>query len=116
MFLVAFGISKAIGNLVVGILADLYGRRIPMIIGWVIGFGVPILVMLAPNWNTVVISNIFLGIQQGICWSLCIFIMIDYAGPQHRGLAVGINETCGYVTVAVFNLIIPMMIDDERQN
>jgi len=95
MFLVTFGISKAVANLLVGITADLYGRKIPMIVGWVLGFLVPIMVMLAPNWNTVVYSNIFLGFQQGICWSLCIFIMVDYAGPSHRGIAVGINETCG---------------------
>lgn len=87
-----------------------------MILGWVIGFLVPIMVMMAPNWDTVVYSNIFLGFQQGICWSLCIFIMVDYAGPDHRGFAVGINETCGYVSIAVFNLVVPLLVDDDKAN
>ena len=62
------------------------------------------------------LSNIFLGFQQGICWSLAIFMMIDHAGPDHRGFAVGLNETCGYVTLALMGKIAPLIIDEDSQN
>lgn len=77
LFVVAFGVSKSIANLAVGIMADLYGRKMPMLAGWILGLFIPICVIFAPNWDTVVLSNVFLGLQQGICWSLCIFMMID---------------------------------------
>jgi MFS family permease len=56
---------------------------------------------------------VFLGIQQGLSWSTSIFIMVDYAGRKHSGLAIGLNETFGYTAVAIFNEIASLMLDEN---
>src|SRR5437867_5350264 len=42
----------------------------------------------------------FLGINQGLAWSMTVVMKIDLAGPQRRGLALGLNESAGYLGVA----------------
>ena len=61
-FLVAFGVAKAFSNLTVGILSDMFGRKKTKIAGWILGLAIPIMVLNAKNWETVVASNVFLGI------------------------------------------------------
>mmetsp|Transcript_19589 Transcript_19589/g.44457 ORF Transcript_19589/g.44457 Transcript_19589/m.44457 type:complete len:401 (+) Transcript_19589:686-1888(+) len=73
---------------------------------------------LAHVFEVTVWSNVLLGIMQGICWSLMIFYMVDYAGPANRALAVGLNETAGYTAVAVFGKVGPLIWagdDAERE-
>ena len=41
-----------------------------------------------------------LGISQGLTWSTTVIMKIDLAGPQKRGLAMGLNEFAGYFAVA----------------
>lgn len=115
LFLIAFGVSKAVTNLIVGIASDVYGKKPVLLVGWLFGIAIPIMVMTSTSWDVIVASNVFLGIQQGLCWSLTIFAMVDYAGPQNRGFAVGINETLGYTSVAVFNKVAAALINEDSQ-
>jgi MFS family permease len=46
-------------------------------------------------------ANILLGINQGLTWSMTVNMKIDLIGPERRGLALGINETAGYLGVAI---------------
>lgn len=100
-FLVAFGATKAVTNLVAGVLTDRIGRKPVLIAGWLIGLPVPILLILAPNWSWVVAANVLLGVNQGLTWSTTVLMKIDLVGPRRRGLALGLNEASGYVAVAV---------------
>jgi MFS family permease len=100
-FLVAFGLTKAVTNLVAGALADRIGRRPVLIAGWVVGLPVPFLLIAAPAWSWVVFANILLGVNQGLTWSTTVLMKIDLVGPRRRGLALGLNEASGYLAVAV---------------
>ena len=53
-FLVSFGITKAIANLLAGHLADRVGRRRVLIIGWLAAVPVLPLIMFAPQWSWIV--------------------------------------------------------------
>ncbi len=99
-FIVSFGLAKAVANLAAGGLADRLGRKPVLVAGWVIGLPVPLLVMAAPTWDWVVLANILLGINQGLCWSLTVIMKVDLVGPVRRGLAMGLNEAAGYGAVA----------------
>jgi MFS family permease len=99
-FIVAFGITKAVANYLAGRLADRFGRKHVLIAGWVIAVPVPFLLMYAPNWNWIIAANVLLGVSQGLTWSLTVIMKIDLAGPQQRGLAMGLNEFAGYLAVA----------------
>lgn len=100
-FIVAFGIAKALTNLAAGTLAGRAGRRALLITGWLFALPVPILIGVAPSWGWIVAANIFLGINQGLAWSMTVVMKIDLVGPKRRGLALGLNESAGYGGVAI---------------
>jgi len=100
-FIASFGLAKAIANLFAGAWADRYGRKKVLVAGWLIGIPVPLLIMLAPSWSWVVAANLLLGINQGLAWSSTVVMKIDLVGPKQRGLAMGLNESAGYVAVSL---------------
>jgi MFS family permease len=100
-FIVAFGITKAITNLIAGALSDRVGRKPVLVAGWLVGIPVPLLLIWAPAWGWVIVANVLLGINQGLTWSTTVIMKIDLAGPERRGLAMGLNEAAGYGAVAV---------------
>jgi MFS family permease len=100
-YIVAFGLTKAATNFLAGTLADRYGRKPVLVAGWLVGLPVPLLIIWAPTWGWVVLANVLLGINQGLCWSTTVIMKIDLAGPRRRGLAMGLNEAAGYLAVAV---------------
>jgi MFS family permease len=104
-FLVAFGLTKAAANLFAGHVSERIGRKRMMIAGWLAGLPVPLLIMTAPSWGWVVFANVLLGINQGLCWSSALIMMVDVAGPRRRGMAIGINEFSGYIGVSLSALM-----------
>src|SRR5207249_7410599 len=99
-FIVAFGAAKALANLVAGGLAERAGRRRLLLLGWALALPVPLLVGLAPSWGWIVAANVLLGANQGLAWSMTVLMKIDLVGPARRGLALGLNESAGYLGVA----------------
>jgi MFS family permease len=100
-FIVAFGLAKSFTNLGAGVLAERVGRRRLLILGWVVALPVPLLIAVAPSWAWIVAANVFLGVNQGLAWSMTVVMKIDLVGPERRGLALGFNEAAGYGGVAV---------------
>ena len=99
-FVIAFGLAKALANLMAGGLAERVGRKRLLLLGWVLALPVPLLIGLAPAWWVVVLANVFLGLNQGFAWSMTVVMKIDLVGPMRRGLALGLNESAGYLGVA----------------
>ncbi|UCI24450.1 MFS transporter [Mesorhizobium sp. B2-8-5] len=100
-FIVSFGAVKACANLVSGQLADTWGRKRVLILGWLFGLPVPFIIISAPSWGWIVAANALLGINQGFAWSMTVIMKVDLVGPKSRGLAVGLNEFAGYLAVGV---------------
>jgi len=100
-FIVSFGVIKALANLVSGQLADAWGRKRVLILGWLVGLPVPFMIIWAPSWGWIVAANALLGINQGLAWSMTVIMKVDLVGPKSRGLAVGLNEFAGYLAVGV---------------
>jgi MFS family permease len=99
-FVVAFGLAKAPANLAAGALADRVGRRRLLAAGWALALPVAPMIALAPSWGWIVAANVLLGGSQGLAWSMTVVMKIDLAGPARRGLALGLNESAGYLGVA----------------
>ena len=99
-FLISFGVIKAFCNLATGALSEEVGRKKLLVAGWLLGLPVPFMLMWAPSWGWVIAANLFLGANQGLCWSAAVIMKIDLAGPRQRGLAMGLNEFSGYLAVA----------------
>jgi MFS family permease len=99
-FIIAFGAAKAVANLAAGRLAR-HGRKRVLLAGWALALPAPLLIGLAPSWAFVVVANLFLGASQGLAWSMTVLMKVDLVGPRRRGLALGLNESSGYVGVAL---------------
>ncbi|MDY6765514.1 MAG: MFS transporter [Halobacteria archaeon] len=100
-FVVSFGFVKALLNLYAGKWGEKYGRKPVLVAGWATALPLPLILIFAPSWGWITVGNILLGINQGLTWSMAINAKIDLAGPEQRGLAVGIDESFGYTGVAV---------------
>ena len=100
-FIIAFGTSKALANLLMGKLTRYITRKQVLLIGWIAALPVPFLLMYATSWNWIIVANILLGINQGLAWSSTVIMKIDLVGEKNRGLAMGINEFAGYLAVGV---------------
>jgi len=100
-FITAFGISKAITNYFTGKIANKYGRKNLLLLGWLVAVPVPFLLIYAPNWNWVIFANVLLGISQGLTWSSTVVMKIDIVGQKNRGFAMGLNEFAGYFSVGI---------------
>ncbi len=100
-FIVVFGITKALTNYLAGRFSDVLGRKTVLVAGWLVANPVPFLLMWAPTWGWVLFANVLLGVSQGLTWSTTVIMKIDLAGPERRGLAMGLNEFAGYLAVAL---------------
>lgn len=100
-FIIVFGIAKAFTNYFTGTLANKVGRKNLLVTGWLFALPVPFILMLTNDWNWILVANILLGINQGLTWSSTVVMKIDLVGEKDRGLAMGLNEFSGYLSVAV---------------
>jgi MFS family permease len=103
-FLITFGIFKPAANYFAGSLSERFGRKSVLLVGWLAALPVPLMIIFAPSWGWVVAANVLLGLNQGLAWSTTIIMKIDLVGPRRRGLAMGLNETAGYVGVSLVAL------------
>lgn len=104
-FIVSFGVTKALLNLVAARLADRIGRKPILVIGWLLALPVPFLIIFAPAWWWIDVANVLLGANQAMAWSMTVIMKVDLVGPRRRGLALGLNEFAGYVAVGLMSWI-----------
>jgi MFS family permease len=100
-FIASFGLAKALLNLYAGALAEKWGRKKVLIVGWLFGIPVPFFLLFAPGWNWIIFANVLLGVNQALAWSMTVNMKIDLVGKEKRGLALGLNEFAGYISVAM---------------
>ncbi len=100
-FIISFGIVKALANLFAGRFSDRIGRKQILVAGWLFALPVPFLIIFAPNWEWIVLANLLLGVNQGLCWSTTVIMKIDLVGPKQRGLTMGLNEFAGYLALSL---------------
>src|SRR6266480_4909937 len=63
-FIVSFGVVKALANLISGQLADTWGRKRVLVLGWLFGLPVPFMAAEPPNWLEVTAAHALLQINQ----------------------------------------------------
>ncbi len=102
-FIVSFGVTKAVLNLVAARISDRIGRKPILVVGWLFALPVPFLIISAPAWWWVDLANVLLGANQAMAWSMTVIMKVDLVGPKRRGLALGLNEFAGYLAVGVMS-------------
>ncbi|MBI3085815.1 MAG: MFS transporter [candidate division NC10 bacterium] len=100
-FIVSFGVVKALCNLFAARISETWGRKRVLVLGWLVGLPVPFIIIWADRWIWFDVANILLGINQALAWSMTVIMKVDLVGPARRGLALGLNEFAGYLSVGV---------------
>jgi SHS family lactate transporter-like MFS transporter len=88
---------RPLGALIFGLLADRYGRRLPLMLDLVFYSIVEVLSGLAPSYTTFLILRALFGIGMGGEWGVGASLAMEKVPPRLRGLLSGLLQQ-GYAT------------------
>jgi SHS family lactate transporter-like MFS transporter len=85
-------VTRPIGAIVFGLIADRYGRRIPLMLNVIFYAIISVLSGLSPNYTTFVILRLLFGIGMGGEWGVGASLALESASPRLRGLLSGLLQ------------------------
>jgi SHS family lactate transporter-like MFS transporter len=103
---------RPVGALIFGLLADRYGRRIPMIIDLLFYSAVEVATGFATNLTTFFVLRALFGIGMGGEWGVGASLVMEKVPPRYRGLLSGLLQegyAAGYLLAAVVAYFMPHM-------
>ncbi len=95
---------RPVGALIFGLIADRYGRRIPLMIDLVFYSIVEVLSGMAPNFTTFLILRALFGIGMGGEWGVGASLIMEKVPARFRGVLSGILQegyAFGYLAAAI---------------
>jgi SHS family lactate transporter-like MFS transporter len=84
--------TRWIGAIVFGLLADRYGRRIPLVINILYYSLIEVLSGLAPNYRIFLVLRLLYGIGMGGEWGVGASLTMESIAPKWRGLISGLLQ------------------------
>jgi len=100
---------RPLGAFIFGLLADRYGRRLPLMIDLVFFSIVEILSGLAPDFRTFLVLRALFGIGMGAEWGVGASLAMEKAPPRWRGFLSGILQqgyALGYLLAALCSFFV----------
>jgi MFS transporter, SHS family, lactate transporter len=97
---------RPVGAFLFGLMADRYGRRLPLMLDLVFYSVVEVLSGLAPNYTTFIILRALFGIGMGGEWGVGASLAMEKVPPRLRGLLSGFLQqgyAMGFLLAAVAN-------------
>ncbi len=85
-------IMRPVGAFIFGLMADRYGRRIPLMLNILFFSVVEVASGLAPSFQVFLILRLLYGIGMGGTWGLGASLAMESAPPKRRGLLSGILQ------------------------
>ena len=95
---------RPVGAFIFGLLADRYGRRLPLMIDLIFYSLMEVLSGLAPNYTTFMILRALFGIGMGGAWGVGASLVMEKVPPRLRGVLSGLLQegyAAGYLLAAV---------------
>jgi SHS family lactate transporter-like MFS transporter len=95
---------RPVGAFIFGLLADRYGRRLPLMLDLVFYSIVEVLSGLAPNYATFMVLRALFGIGMGGEWGVGASLAMEKVPPKLRGVLSGLLQegyAAGYLLAAV---------------
>jgi SHS family lactate transporter-like MFS transporter len=93
--------TRPIGAFIFGIIADRYGRRLPLILNILFYATISVLSGFAPSYTVFLLLRMLFGIGMGGEWGVGASLALESASPRLRGLLSGVLQE-GY---AIGNLL-----------
>src|SRR5437773_3906023 len=95
---------RPVGAFIFGLMADRYGRRLPLMIDLIFYSIVEVLTGLAPNYATFMVLRALFGIGMGGEWGVGASLAMEKVPPKMRGMLSGLLQegyAAGYLLAAV---------------
>jgi MFS transporter, SHS family, lactate transporter len=83
---------RPVGAFIFGLLADRYGRRLPLMIDLVFYSVIEVLTGLAPNYTSFLVLRALFGIGMGGEWGVGASLAMEKVPPRLRGLLSGLLQ------------------------
>src|SRR3954465_420760 len=100
---------RPVGALIFGLLADRYGRRLPLMLNLVFYSAMSVATGLAPSFGTFLVCRALFGIGMGGEWGVGASLGMEKAPRRLRGLLSGLLQegyACGYLLAALAYFVI----------
>jgi MFS transporter, SHS family, lactate transporter len=94
---------RPVGAFIFGLMADRYGRRLPLMIDLIFYSVIEVLSGLAPNYTTFLVLRALFGIGMGGEWGVGASLVMEKVPPRWRGLLSGLLQegySVGYLLAA----------------
>ena len=102
---------RPLGAIVFGLMADRYGRRIPLMLNVIFYAVISVLCGLAPSYRVFIFLRMLFGVGMGGEWGVGASLALESASPRLRGLLSGLLQegyAVGYFLAALaFRTIYP---------
>ena len=95
---------RPVGAFIFGLVADRYGRKLPLMIDLVFYSLVEVLTGLAPNYITFLVLRALFGIGMGAEWGVGASLVMEKVSPRYRGVVSGLLQqgyALGYLLAAL---------------
>src|SRR5712692_9265537 len=95
---------RPVGALIFGLLADRYGRKIPLMADLVFYSAIEVLSGLAPSYTTFLVLRALFGIGMGGEWGVGASLVMEKVPPRLRGVVSGLLQqgyAAGYLLAAL---------------
>ena len=95
---------RPVGAFIFGLIADRYGRKLPLMIDLVFYSVIEVLTGLAPSYTTFLVLRALFGIGMGAEWGVGASLVMEKVPPRFRGLVSGVLQqgyALGYLLAAV---------------
>src|SRR5207244_4757520 len=83
---------RPVGAFIFGLVADRYGRRLPLMIDLVFYSVIEVLTGLAPSYVTFLVLRALFGIGMGAAWGVGAALVMEKIPPRYRGAGAGVRE------------------------
>lgn len=96
--------TRPIGALVFGMMADRFGRRLPLMINVVFYAAISVLSGLAPTYQIFLVLRMLFGVGMGGEWGVGASLALESVSPKWRGLFSGLLQegySVGYLLAAL---------------
>src|SRR5881398_96311 len=95
---------RPVGAFIFGLIADRYGRKLPLMIDLVFYSVIEVLTGLAPNYVTFLVLRALFGIGMGAEWGVGASLVMEKVSPRYRGVVSGLLQqgyALGYLLAAL---------------
>jgi SHS family lactate transporter-like MFS transporter len=95
---------RPVGAFIFGLLADRFGRKLPLMIDLVFYSVVEVLTGLAPNYTTFLVLRALFGIGMGAEWGVGASLVMEKIPARYRGVVSGLLQqgyALGYLLAAL---------------